>query len=160
MSAADTLLCALREYAGKRRRLTLDDVRHVFRTALPIAYSDNGRDALARYLGELGERGDLQLPRQAKLWEHTPQPALPRWIQFAASALGTEPEDHRTIAWAPELAPLVTEPRIRPDLLRDLLAIQRFFAEGGRQRELVPVRERSVELFGDEKRLDDLLRSP
>lgn len=159
MSAADTLLHALREHAGKRRRLTLDDVRQVFRAALPIDYSDHGREALARYITELDERGEIQVPRQSKLWEHTPQPALPQWILFAAPEVDGAPIDHRAIAWAPELASLVDEPRIRPDLLRDLLAVQRFLAAGGRQREPVPVRERSVELFGDEKRLDDLLRS-
>jgi hypothetical protein len=36
------------------------------------------------------------------------------------------------------------------------LAIKAFLAAGGRERPMVPARERSVEIFGDEKRLDRL----
>ena len=159
MSASEALLNALREHAGKRRRLEIAEVWQVFRGALAIEYSDRGREALADYLLQLRARGRLQLPRQDQLWQRKPAPALPRWVKLTAAARPDTPIDHRAIAWSPELAPLVDEARVAPDLLRDLLAIQRFFADGGRVREPVPVRERSVELFGDEKRLDVLLRS-
>ncbi|MBL9100180.1 MAG: hypothetical protein JNL82_04425 [Myxococcales bacterium] len=159
MSAAEVLLHALREHAGKRRRLALDDVWHVFRATLAIEYSDRGREALAAYLVDLQGQGHLQLPRQHSLWDRTPEPPLPRWVQLATPARAGPPIDHRAVAWPPELARLVDEPRIAPDVLQDLLKIKRFLAEGGRRREPVPLRERSVELLGDEKRLDVLLRS-
>jgi hypothetical protein len=159
VSATEALLIALRERAGKRRRLALDDVWHVFRTVLVIEYSDRGREALAGHLTALRDLGHLQLPQQRSLWDLTPAPPLPRWVQLAAPTPEGAPTDHRSIAWPPELARLVDEPRIAGDVLADLLKIQRFLADGGRQRELVPLRERSVELLGDEKRLDVLLRS-
>lgn len=159
MSAAEVLLTALREYAGKRRRLALPDVWDVFRTTLAIEYSDRGREALAGYLLGLRDQGHLELPRQDSLWDATPVPALPRWILLTSPGATGTPIDHRMIPWPAELALLIDEPRVAPDMLRDLLAIHRFLAAGGRQREPVPVRERSVELFGDEKRLDILLRS-
>lgn len=159
MTATEVLLSALRERAGKRRRLALDDVWHVFRGALAIEYSDRGREALAGYLTALRDQGHLQFPQQRGLWDLTPAPPLPRWVQLAAPAPEGAPIDHRSIAWPPELARLIDEPRIAPDVLTDLLAIKRFLAEGGRRRELVPLRERSVELLGDEKRLDVLVRS-
>jgi len=37
--------------------------------------------------------------------------------------------------------------------------INQFLKEGGEQRPIVPVQERSIELFGDEKHLDRLLDS-
>ncbi len=159
MSAAKVLLTALREHAGKRRRLDLVDVWHVFRATLAIEYSDRGREALAAYLVSLRDQGHLELPRQQSLWDATPAPALPKWILLASPSSADAPIDHRMIPWPAELALLIDEPRITPDMLRDLLAIHRFLAEGGRKREPVPARERSVELFGDEKRLDILLRS-
>ena len=159
MSATEALLSALRERAGKRRRLALDDVWHVFRGALAIEYSDRGREALAGYLTTLRDQGHLQFPQQRGLWDLTPAPPLPRWVQLAAPMPEGAPIDHRSIAWPPELARLIDEPRIAPDVLTDLLAIKKFLAEGGRRRELVPLRERSVELLGDEKRLDVLVRS-
>jgi hypothetical protein len=42
--------------------------------------------------------------------------------------------------------------------LPDLLKLQSFLAGGGRAKTLVPIKERSLEVFGDEKRLDQLLR--
>lgn len=159
MSAAEILLAALREYAGKRRRLALADVRDVFRATLAIEYSDRGREALAAYLLNLRDQGHLELPRQDHLWDATPAPALPMWVQLTSPRPAAPPIDHRMIPWPAELALLIDEPRIVPDVLHDLLAIHRFLAAGGRQREPVPVRERSIELFGDEKRLDILLRS-
>jgi len=159
VSPAEVLLNALREHACKRRRLPLDDIWSVFRTALAIEYSDRGREALAAYLLGLRDQGHLELPRQRSLWDTTPAPALPMWIQLASPGSAAPPIDHQMIPWPAELALLIDEPRINPDTLRDLLAIHRFLAEGGRTRELVPTRERSVELFGDEKRLDILLRS-
>jgi len=159
VSAREVLLHALREHAGKRRRLALADVWLVFRDTLAIEYSDRGREALASYLSGLREQGHLQLPVHRNLWDTTPEPALPQWVQLAAPAPAGPPIDHRAIAWPPELALLVDEPRIAPDVLQDLLKIKRFLAEGGRQREPVPQRERSVEILGDEKRLDVLVRS-
>jgi len=38
----------------------------------------------------------------------------------------------------------------------DDLLIQRFLREGGRSAPIVPIKERSLDLFGDEKRLDAL----
>ncbi len=40
----------------------------------------------------------------------------------------------------------------------ELQAIQAFLVAGGRERPMVPKRERSLELFGDEKRLDALVK--
>ena len=40
--------------------------------------------------------------------------------------------------------------------LADLLKLQEFFAHGGRAKEFIPIKERSLEIFGDEKRLDAL----
>lgn len=59
------------------------------------------------------------------------------------------------VAWEPELA-FVREERIgvAPE---DLLALNAFLAEGGRNRPEVPIKERSVQIFGDEKRLDALV---
>lgn len=59
------------------------------------------------------------------------------------------------IDWEPELA-FLREARTAP-ALADLLALNRFLAGGGRHRPRVPVKERSLGIFGDEKRLDALL---
>jgi hypothetical protein len=81
---------------------------------------------------------------------------MPRWVQ-----LSREPEppalpalEAATFPWLPELrfAAHVRNPQ-QLDVLR---RVQEFLAAGGRARCMVPVKERSVELFGDEKKLDEL----
>jgi hypothetical protein len=64
--------------------------------------------------------------------------------------------DVHSFPWAPELAFVPDLPRVEHP--EELLAIQRFLASGGRHRLVVPMRERSVQLFGDEKRLEQLRR--
>jgi len=62
--------------------------------------------------------------------------------------------DLSKIDWSPELCFL---PKIRTSVpLDDLLKMDQFFKRGGRNRELIPIKERSLEIFGDEKRLDAL----
>ena len=63
--------------------------------------------------------------------------------------------DLSEIPWEPEMA-FVRGDRVSVSP-EDLLALNRFLAEGGRNRPEVPIKERSLLIFGDEKRLDGLL---
>lgn len=157
MSHGQRLLLALQEHAGKRRRIDLEGVWRVFRDVLPIDFADRGRAALAEHLQRLADEGALRLPRQATLFDRSATPPLPKWIDLGPRESPAELVDHRTIPWPPELARIVDEPRLSADHLDALLLIKRFLAEGGREREPVPLRERSAELLGDEKRLEKLL---
>ena len=58
------------------------------------------------------------------------------------------------VDWQPELTFLrQTRVTVAPD---DLLKLNEFFLQRGRERPLVPIKERSLQIFGDEKRLDAL----
>ena len=62
--------------------------------------------------------------------------------------------DPASVNWEPELQFLRTARLgVAPD---DLLKLNAFFANGGRAQPLVPIKERSLEIFGDEKRIDAL----
>ncbi len=63
----------------------------------------------------------------------------------------------REFAWAPPLA-FVREARLNIPF-GELRQLNDFLQHGGGERPLVPVKERSLEIFGDEKRLDSLVRS-
>ncbi|MCC6232546.1 MAG: hypothetical protein IT580_07875 [Verrucomicrobiales bacterium] len=67
---------------------------------------------------------------------------------------GTDPRLVGT-TWEPELA-FLREARTQVDF-EDWLALNQFLASGGRHRPVVPIKERSLQIFGDEKRLDALL---
>ncbi len=62
--------------------------------------------------------------------------------------------DLATIPWEPELL-FLREERVNV-ATQDLLAMNQFLAEHSRNRPTVPIKERSLEIFGDEKRLDAL----
>jgi len=114
---------------------------------------------------------DARMLQQAGLWKILPLPRrphlpgrlkLPVDQELRLAALFGDPVvgdaqkfDASQIDWVPELAFLTGE-KFMP-APEDLLAINDFLREGGRERPLVPVKERSVQLFGDEKRLDALV---
>ncbi len=67
----------------------------------------------------------------------------------------SEMAEIRAFSWEPELA-FVSGARLNL-AFSELRQLNEFFANGGRARETVPIKERSLEIFGDEKRLDVLL---
>ena len=96
------------------------------------------------------------MPKGRDLWDGAALPALPRWVKLPRDTVSEEKPDLRAFPWAPELGFLTTIRIFVP--LADLQKLQNFFADHGRERENVPIKERSLEIFGDEKRLDQLLR--
>ena len=69
-------------------------------------------------------------------------------------ALNLAPPDLSKIEWSPELSFLASIKTSVP--LDDLQKINQFFRNGGATRVPIPIKERSLEIFGDEKRLDAL----
>ncbi|MBX3745948.1 MAG: hypothetical protein KF833_11635 [Verrucomicrobiae bacterium] len=86
-----------------------------------------------------------------------PLDAESRLATLFGDPLETEPSgpDPAAIDWEPELA-FLRDAR-QNVALDDFVALNRFLATGGRLRPIVPVKERSIEVLGDEKRLDALL---
>lgn len=150
---------ALLDQARGRRRLPVAEVWRAWQQALPVeAASTDARARLWAHLAVLASSGAIELPApRGKAWDRTAEPPLPAWIGLPRPKRPSPSFDPRSTPWAPELAFLATAP-VEP--LDAAYAVQRFLAEGGRSRPLVPLRERSVELFGHEKRLEELLRTP
>lgn len=86
-----------------------------------------------------------------------PLPAESRWC----GAFGfVPPSDEeacqiREFPWQPELA-FVREALLNVSFI-ELRQLNHFIENGGRERPLVPIKERSLQIFGDEKRLDAML---
>lgn len=81
----------------------------------------------------------------------------PRLRALYADELPPAPDEKfnpTSIAWAPEMS-FVTNMRVgvAPS---DLIRLNEFFLSDGCKRTMVPVKERSLQIFGDEKRLDAL----
>lgn len=88
-----------------------------------------------------------------------PLTAESRWHDAFGFAPPTDGEARqiREFNWEPELAFLHTARVNIP--CHDLHRLNEFLSSGGRERPLIPIKERSLQLFGDEKRLDALVGS-
>lgn len=138
-----------------RRRLRLDELRSLWRQADPIAAG--AEDAHARFrntLRALESAGVIALPVSMSAWDRSVSPALPRSVAVTAARSKERPALPAT-AWVPELAFAGSERH--PATLEALQAINRWLKRNRAQfLPVVPIPERSLEIFGDEKRLDGL----
>jgi hypothetical protein len=150
-----------RAVAGHRNtRVPLDVLHRAAQSAdLSLRGAPDGRQRLAEAIEELAGAGIVTTPRGSAGWDQLPRPPLPRWVARLATSkpiAAAEPPVswHATLSWVPAF--LIGE---RPSageaaLLR---AVNAFLGRGGSALD-VPVRERSLQLTGDEKALDTLSR--
>jgi hypothetical protein len=157
MTPADQFHRRLLDLSEGKARIELDTVRQAFQEVHPeLATAPSGRGKLRQLLDILQLEERIELPKGRHLWDASTLPALPRWVQLPRESVSAEKPDLRAIPWCPELRFLATTRVFVP--LVDLLKVQEFFARGGREQTLVPIKERSLDIFGDEKRLDQLAR--
>lgn len=139
---------------GERRRLRLQELRSLWRAADPLSAS--AEDAHERFrlaLDVLVKSGVIVLPTSPSAWDRSIVPSLPRTIVVAGGAGRAAPAP--VTAWVPMLSFAASERH--PGALRALHTINDWLKRNrGRELPTVPVAERSLEIFGDEKRLDDL----
>ena len=152
--AAEKLRDGLQRLAASRRRLRLEDIWRIFQETQPADFAEDRRQRLDRLLVELEQAGIVRLPSTRALYDRTGSPALPSWVEWIAIAPTAKIIARLSIAWAPELR-FACDLRF-PAQISDCLKIQSFLAAGGAGRPMVPIKERSIELFGDEKKLDRL----
>lgn len=150
--AFDRFLGALR--AVGRRRIALELLRNEFAHACPeLAEQADRRDHLARLIQTGTDLGVLNVPRGSKAWDRSGAAALPRFVVLTQSS----PDRAAPIsgyAWHPLLAFAVHDTNVRR--IATLRAINEWLKTDPDLGYTVPIKERSVEIFGDEKRLDRL----
>ena len=135
-----------------KRRIGLPELRAAWLRAHPEALdAPDPRRLLLDALRTLEREGVAELPKRG--WDTSGSPALPR----TATIRDASPEQYLWMphAWLPALAFAADERH--PVRRADLQAINGFLVSArGRESIAVPTRERSLQVFGDEKRLDDL----
>lgn len=135
-----------------KRRVGLPELRAAFLRAHPETLdAPDLRRRLLDALRALERDGMVELPRQG--WDGSGSPALPRTARLCFVA--RRGDVARPYAWLPALAFAGDERH--PVRRADLQAINTFLlAVRDRSVCSVPTRERSLQVFGDEKRLDQL----
>lgn len=146
---SDAFISALR--TGRRKRVTLADLRRHWLAANPEQIQHPERDALLLdALRDLEAQGNLILPARGS-FEQFGNPPMPKFVTVVAQTEVAHPGDWSGISWLPELGfwtDLTTSELITAKAINDWLLRRRgkFL--------MVPLRERSLEIFGDEKYLD------
>lgn len=137
-----------------RKRVPLATLKEMFYSLHPEAQNSPERGALLlRALRDLSEQGVLSFPASGS-WERVGQPPLPNWISLSQTpATEEEREDPGRIAWVPEIG-FWTE--LQPNQLAAAKAINAFLLRRRGSLRPTPIKERSIDIFGDEKRLDAL----
>lgn len=157
---ATVLLNALKTAANGRAKIRIDTIHAAFLSAFPQWQgSADRRERLAALLDELATAKHVRLPNdRRRAWEQVPSPALPRWLTIVREVPDIRQAfDYRSFPWVPELAFAASLRAIgNPDELR---RIHEFLKGTPQRRPIVPVKERSFQLFGDEKRLDALRKT-
>jgi len=148
----------LERLRGQRlKRVHIEAIRHHFFELRPEMQNDPERNPkLLAALRDLATQGGIVLPAEGgNGWEKFGNPAMPYWVTVPVTK-PTSPEFLRDRAWAPEMG-------FWPDLatlqLESAAAISDFLLRRRRKLVEVPVNERSLEIFGDEKRLGKLIDS-
>lgn len=140
-----------------RTRILVEAYAAAFLVAEPaLATSPDRRARLAAAIEELLEAGVIRVSRAV---DRSESPPLPRFIvpldRVIDPAVGREAAGY---PWRPELAWAAGLP-LRRSEFDALRAIQAFLRDHSADAPIVPTGERSLELFGDEKRLDALRRN-
>lgn len=148
------LIQALR--ALRRRRIALDDLRRHWLALHPEQLQHPERDALLlTALETYAESGDITLPAQAS-YERRGNPCMPKFVTLTSDTPPLQPENWESVAWVPELGFWTTLTRSE---LQSAKAINSWLLRRRGRFQRVPLRERSLEIFGDEKYLDTRVRA-
>jgi hypothetical protein len=156
-------LAATLHLAVARSRLTRIPVEELRQSALAadlsLTGSPDARARLADAIRELEAAGVVKLPRTGAGWEQLPRPPLPKWVARPVEQRAEQPVEpavswHALLHWVPAFLATERPARTEWTLLR---AVNGFLGAGG-SRVVVPLRERSLQLTGDEKALDTMTR--
>ncbi|SRR5581483_123031 len=148
---------ALGRAADRRATIDLTTIWQCFYTARPDLKSDVvSRRRLAADLRTLAENEIISLPASKSSFDRTALPALPRFVRLLRKSVAAEiPFDHRTFPWSIPMSFVAGLTRLpNPRIVQQL---NDFFRGDWASRIPVPVKERSHEIFGNEKMLERVL---
>lgn len=141
--------------AWERRTITLAELWPLFARADPAsATMATRRTDLASAIATLVDAGVVTTSRNL---DRTAQPPLPARLNLVPpTATASAGILARAMPWRPELSWAATA-RLTVGQVGVLQAVNAWFRDRGRDPDILPLRERSLEIFGHEKRLDALL---
>lgn len=138
-----------------RRRIRLDLLKDAFAEACPeLAEQPDRRNHLAALIERAAGQGVMMLPRGQRSWDRIGGSPLPSFVVLSLPEARQSTVVAPGYAWHPLLAFAADERH--PMRLASLKLINEWLKTDPSLSIIVPIKERSLEIFGDEKRLDQL----
>jgi hypothetical protein len=155
----ETFLRRLTSARGKR--LASSILWEYFREAFP--YRPGGAENRRWLLAALQEAADREIIRfpsvRGNCWDSTLDPPLPTLVWKTQPNETRRDESWREYPWLPQLSWVPQLPTLSHEYEVFLKRVQQALREGTLQRQ-APMKYRSLQLTGDEKRLGDLVHTP
>lgn len=149
-------LNGLKKISQGKKKVSEDSLLKVFAKTFPESYYSSKIDyqRLLELLQELFEQGLIDFPSD-KNWNHTMKLSLPRWIVILDTKKKPLKKDVHSIPWHPALSWISTVQRLNQNTIINLIKLNDFIVSRGLQElKRIPIKERSLEIFGNEKILD------
>ena len=140
-------------------RIESDRFQQIFSQIAPDLNADpSRRRRLWETLEKLADQKVIGLPAKTKGgWTSPPVPALPKWIRIIREPRPkAEVFDHKNFPWVAQLQFIPEMNRLKSP--SDALKIHEFLKRNP-EPPIVPIKERSWQIFGDEKHLETILGS-
>lgn len=146
--------------ATGRKRIPYKDVITGFVSVFPEFQNEsNLHERIVALLYSLQENRKVSLPKNKKLWDKRTRPDTPRWVQLKKehddADKGGDQEEGPPVHWVPELS--FASRAVNPTQIKRLKELNRFIIEARKGAIDAPIKERSLEIFDDEKVLDKIL---
>lgn len=145
---------------ANRCRVDLAGVWDAYRMVYGVDISGvDARDELRKVLEQLRDADALTFPSdRGRGWDRNSSVVLPLWVTLTESERSANPRGWQTFPWHPALMWVVELRSLTADQEAFLIRLQEELVNGGLH-ERAPFKYRSLQLTGDEKRLDSLLNT-
>ena len=158
---AETFYEALFSLSRETRRVTLDfkEVIRAFSDTFKASYftSPDPFHDTTKMLQILEETGKIILPAGDAGWDYAMNPPVPKWIKIMKQKSSPVSKPWITRAWHPEFHWIPGEKSMTRDLYELLLVLEAYVKSMPETLPLIPEKERSLQIFGNEKTLRELI---
>ena len=138
------------------KRVLLRTLRTIWLATYPEQIETPDRDDKLLTALRMGEaQGVLRLPKQTG-FEKLGNPPMPKAVTLLREDIGKEVVDYNNVSWLPEIG---FWPSLSLGEQATALMINEWLIKRRGRFMLVPMRERSLDIFGDEKFLDSRVRN-
>lgn len=137
--------------ASPRKQIQLEELKRQYFSLYPDV--QNSPERAGRLLAELHALemlGHITLPAAAS-WERVGSPPLPNFVRLVRDRVAAAQVNYKDVAWVPELG---FWHLLNPVQLAAAKCINDFLLQRRGSLRPVPIKERSLQIFGDEKRMD------